>query len=119
MCWLTKNIFALALPYAVFHKESERKYENNLKIILLCHQGPECGSIAKTSIFVISGTFWGFLWLSLTMKNLEKLINTDLDHWNIKISLVVEIQLPEALNQHKNTKNKPFRIIISGFTSKL
>jgi hypothetical protein len=35
-------------------------------------------------------------------------MNTDLDHRNKKISLVVEIQVPEALNQHKNAKNKRF-----------
>jgi hypothetical protein len=39
------------------------------------------------------------------LENLVKLINTDLDHWNKKVSLVVEIQVPEALNQHENAKN--------------
>jgi hypothetical protein len=60
-----------------------------------------------------------FLWLSFALKNLVKLIDTDFDHCNKKISLVVEIQLPEALNQHKNMKNKHFQMTISGFTSKL
>jgi hypothetical protein len=30
---IEKNIFALVLPYAVFHEESEKKYEKNLKVI--------------------------------------------------------------------------------------
>jgi hypothetical protein len=29
-----------------------------------------------------------------------------------KISFVIEIQVPEALNLHKNAKNKLFRMII-------
>jgi hypothetical protein len=77
-----------------------------------CQPGPEYGYFAKTSIFVFSGPFLGFLWLSLALKNLVKLSNTGLDHWNKKISLVDEMQVPEALNQHKNTKNKRFRMII-------
>jgi hypothetical protein len=47
-----------------------------------CQPGPECGYFAKTSIFVFSGAFLGFLWLSLALKNLLKLINTELDPWN-------------------------------------
>ena len=41
--------------------------------------GPECGYFAKTSIFVFSGAFLGFLWLSLAVKNLVKLMNADMD----------------------------------------
>jgi hypothetical protein len=49
-----------------------------------CQPGPKCGYFEKNSIFVLSGLFWGFLWLSLALKNLVKLSNTGLDHWNNK-----------------------------------
>jgi hypothetical protein len=49
-----------------------------------CQPGPECGYFEKTSIFLLSGTFLGFLWLSLALKNLVKLTNTGSDHWNNK-----------------------------------
>jgi hypothetical protein len=38
------------------------------------------GYFSKTSIFVILGDIFGFLWLSLALKNLMKLINSNLDH---------------------------------------
>jgi hypothetical protein len=91
---------------------SKKKYEKFKKQFFSCQPCPECGYFAKTSIFVFSGPFWGFLWLSLALKNLVKFQALVWTTGITKISLVVEIQEPEALNQHKNTKNKRFRMII-------
>jgi hypothetical protein len=51
------------------------------------------------------GAFSAFLWLSLALKNLVKLITLIWITGIKRNSLVVEIQVPEALNQHKNMKN--------------
>jgi hypothetical protein len=56
----------------------------------------------------------------LGLEKLSKAIKTLVWTTGItKISLVFEIQVPEALNQHKNAKNKRFRMIICGFTPKI
>jgi hypothetical protein len=68
----------------VFHREFKKNYEKFKKRYFACQPGPECGYFVKTGIFVFSEPFLGFLWLSLALKNLVKLSNTDLDHWNDK-----------------------------------
>jgi hypothetical protein len=62
-------------------KKNIKKFK---KQYFACQPGPESGYFEKTSIFVFSGDFFGFLWLSLALKNLVKLINSNLDHWNKK-----------------------------------
>jgi hypothetical protein len=62
-------------------KKNMKKFK---KQYFACKRGPECGYFAKTSIFVFSGPFLGFLWFSLALKNLIKLSNIGLDNWNNK-----------------------------------
>jgi hypothetical protein len=62
------------------------------------------------------GLFWAFY--ALALKNLVMLTNTDLDHLIKRISLVDKIQVPEALNQHRNAENERFRMIIYFITLK-
>ena len=72
------------LSSVVFMGNLKKNMKKFKKKYFACQPGPECGYFAKTSIFVFSGTFLGFLWSSLALKNLVKLINTDLDPWNKK-----------------------------------